>query len=254
MRDRIMKKLDEIEKTEGIRILLAVESGSRAWGFASTDSDYDVRFIYIRPRDFYLKLESTRDVIEIPIEGAFDINGWDLNKTLRLAYKSNPTLFEWSSSPVVYRDLNFCHRFRPILESYFSPRNGINHYLHMAKGTFYSYLREALVPVKKYFYALRPILACFWILERGTPPPMSFRDLAEGQLERGMMPLVKKLLEIKVNAPEVKRIPRIDRLNEYIEKHLAEIEEKLGAIPEGGRADWAVLNNFFLSEVENQWS
>ena len=96
MRDRIMKKLDEIEKTEGIRILLAVESGSRAWGFASTDSDYDVRFIYIRPRDFYLKLESTRDVIEIPIEGAFDINGWDLNKTLRLAYKSNPTLFEWS--------------------------------------------------------------------------------------------------------------------------------------------------------------
>lgn len=83
---------------------------------------------------------------------------------------------------------------------------------------------------------------------------MSFRDLAEGQLERGMMPLVKKLLEIKVNAPEVKRIPRIDMLNEYIEKHLAEIEEKLGAIPEGGRADWAVLDNFFLSEVENQWS
>ena len=149
--------------------MLAVESGSRAWGFASTDSDYDVRFIYIRPRDFYLKLESTRDVIEIPIEGAFDINGWDLNKTLRLAYKSNPTLFEWSSSPVVYRDLNFCHRFRPILEVAFrrewdQPLSsyGQGHFLFLFKGSIGS--------CKKVFLCASPHFGLLLDFRKGNAP------------------------------------------------------------------------------------
>ena len=82
MRETILSKLNEIENRENVKILLAVESGSRAWGFASPDSDYDVRFIYVRPREDYLRLEKTRDVIELPIEGELDINGWDLDKTL----------------------------------------------------------------------------------------------------------------------------------------------------------------------------
>lgn len=102
MRDLIIQKLKEIEQNENIRILHAVESGSRAWGFPSPDSDYDVRFIYIRSPEFYLKLEKTRDVIELPINDMLDINGWDLNKALRLLHSSNPTLFEWMSSPVIY--------------------------------------------------------------------------------------------------------------------------------------------------------
>ena len=107
MRKTILNKLADIEKTENVRILLAVESGSRAWGFASPDSDYDVRFIYIRHKDDYLRLEKHRDVIELPIEGELDINGWDLDKTLRLLRASNPTLFEWVSSPIVYRETAF---------------------------------------------------------------------------------------------------------------------------------------------------
>ena len=108
MRDLIIQKLKEIEKTENIRILHAVESGSRAWGFPSSDSDYDVRFIYVRPPEFYLKLEKTRDVIELPINDMLDINGWDLKKTLQLLHSSNPTLFEWMSSPIVYRQTEYC--------------------------------------------------------------------------------------------------------------------------------------------------
>lgn len=97
MKQLIIEKLHEIEKEENVKILLAVESGSRAWGFASPDSDYDVRFIYIRSQEDYLRLDSMRDVIERPINELLDINGWDLQKALRLMYKSNPTLFEWRS-------------------------------------------------------------------------------------------------------------------------------------------------------------
>lgn len=94
MQRLIVDKLHEIEAEEGVRILLAVESGSRAWGFASPDSDYDVRFLYVRRAEDYLRLDAVRDVIERPIDDELDINGWDLQKALRLLYKSNPTLFE----------------------------------------------------------------------------------------------------------------------------------------------------------------
>ncbi len=103
MRKKIKEQLRRIEDAENIKILLAVESGSRAWGFASPDSDYDVRFVYIRSLEDYLRLDATRDVIELPIDDVLDINGWDLQKTLRLLHKSNPTLFEWFSSPIVYK-------------------------------------------------------------------------------------------------------------------------------------------------------
>ena len=107
MRKKIQTQLRRIEEEESIKILLAVESGSRAWGFASPDSDYDVRFIYIRRMEDYLKLEKVRDVIELPMDDVLDMNGWDLQKTLRLLYKSNPTLFEWFSSPIVYQETEF---------------------------------------------------------------------------------------------------------------------------------------------------
>ena len=103
IQDRIHKELSTIEKRENLTILLAVESGSRAWGFPSPDSDYDVRFFYIRPREYYLSLEKRRDVVELPFDDVLDISGWDFDKTLRLLRSSNPTLFEWVSSPIIYR-------------------------------------------------------------------------------------------------------------------------------------------------------
>ena len=101
MRKTILEKLETIEKIENVRIIHCVESGSRAWGFDSPDSDYDVRFVYVRPRDFYLRLDKTRDVIEWQLDDTLDINGWDVAKTLGLLHKSNPTVFEWNASPIV---------------------------------------------------------------------------------------------------------------------------------------------------------
>ncbi len=172
MKELIQEKLHEIEQREECRILLAVESGSRAWGFASPDSDYDVRFIYVRPEKAYLRLDRARDVIEVPINDELDINGWDIDKTLRLLHKSNPTVFEWFSSPIIYQTSAFADQFRPIMQKYFSSKAGLWHYLHMAEGNYRDYLRGEMVRAKKYFYVLRPILACKWILEKGTPPPI----------------------------------------------------------------------------------
>lgn len=246
MRELILNKLAEIEEKEDIRILHAVESGSRAWGFPSPDSDYDVRFIYIRKPEDYLRLEKTRDVIELPINDMLDINGWDLNKTLRLLYSSNPTLFEWMSSPVVYRQTDFLERLEPILDSYFSCKSGLHHYLSMAEGNYRDYLKGDMVRAKKYFYVLRPILACKWILEKKTKPPMLFRELMESQLEEDLKPVVEKLLDLKMNAPEIRQIPRVEQLNEYLDRTIQAVKDDISRLEGGKSPDWEPLNKLFL--------
>lgn len=250
MRELIIEKLAEIERTENITILHAVESGSRAWGFPSPDSDYDVRFIYVRNPEFYLKLEKTRDVIELPINDMLDINGWDLDKTLRLPHSSNPTLFEWMSSPVVYKQTDFIHQLQPIMDNYFSCKSGLYHYLSMAEGNYRDYLKGDMVKAKKYFYVLRPILACRWILHKHTKPPMLFRDLMESELDNSLKPAVERLLDLKMNAPEVKEIPRVDEINHYLDTSIEAIKAEIAAFPAEHRPDWSPLNGLFLTTVK----
>ena len=246
----IKEKLREIEIKENIRILLAVESGSRAWGFASPDSDYDVRFIYVRQKEDYLKLEAVRDVIELPIDDMLDINGWDLQKTLRLLYKSNPTLFEWFSSPIIYTETEFADQFRTIMADYFSSKRSLYHYISMAEGNYREYLKKDMVRAKKYFYVLRPILAFRWILEKGTPPPMLFSELMDAQLPKKLHDDVNRLLELKMNSPEIREIPRVDKINEYLDSSIEEIKSILQAMEETKSPDWRELNDLFLRELE----
>ena len=249
MLSTITAKLREVETTENVRILLAVESGSRAWGFASPDSDYDVRFIYVRPRDEYLRLDPPRDVIELPINDLLDINGWDLYKTLQLLHKSNPTLFEWFSSPIVYLETDFAGHFRQIMNTYFSSKRGLYHYLSMAENNYREYLRGDMVKAKKYFYVLRPILACRWILEKRTPPPMLFSRLADSQLDPALRPEVDRLLDLKMNSPEIKEIPRVSPINDYLDKSILEIRSRISKLPEEPTPRWDELNTLFLSTV-----
>lgn len=246
----IKEKLHEIEQRENCHILLAVESGSRAWGFASPDSDYDVRFIYVRPQESYLKLNRVRDVIELPINDVLDINGWDVDKTLRLLHKSNPTVFEWFSSPIVYQNTDFAEAFKPVMRRYFSSKSSLWHYLQMAEGNYREYLRGDMVKAKKYFYVLRPILACRWILEKGTPPPMLFSELAASQLPDYLEETVAKLLDLKMNLPEVKMIPRIDILNEYLDRSIEEVRALILQYPKETIQDWDELNKLFLTALE----
>ena len=252
MRDVILRKLAEIEAREGVTILHAVESGSRAWGFPSPDSDYDVRFFYMRPRDFYLRLDSPRDVIEVPVDSVLDINGWDLDKTFRLLHRGNPTLFEWSQSPVVYRTTELFQSFQPIIQAHFVAKSGLWHYLSMAKKNYRGYLRGETVRVKKYFYVLRPLLACRWILDRGTPPPMAFSALAEAELEPELREAVAALLSMKMTTPELGMAPRIDTLNAFIETNLPLLQAQVEALPAEKPKDWDMLNRLFLSALASQ--
>ncbi len=249
MKELIEEKLREIERTENVRILHAVESGSRAWGFASRDSDYDVRFIYVRPWEHYMKLDGTRDVIELPINEELDINGWDLKKTLQLLYKTNPALMDWLASPIVYRQTDFAERLRPLMLRYFSPQKGVLHYLRMAERNTRVYLSDDTVRAKKYFYVLRPVLACRWILERKTPPPMLFSELVASQLDAEMKSLVEELLELKMNSPEVREIPRIDALNLYLERSMADIRAVVSQAAPSESLGWEPLNELFRSIV-----
>ena len=249
MKNVIEEKLREIEQREDVRILLAVESGSRAWGFSSPDSDYDVRFIYVRRMEDYLRLDRMRDVIELPVDDVLDINGWDLDKTLRLLYRSNPGLFEWFSSPVVYRETEFSASFRSVMNRYFSAKKSLYHYLSMAYNNSREYLKDDTVRAKKYFYVLRPVLACRWILEKNSPPPVLFSELMEAELDGSLALVVDSLLELKKKQPEVKMIPKIDVLNEYLETEIREVEAAISLLPDDIPHSWNELNSLFRKEI-----
>lgn len=250
MKDTIRKRLYEIEQQQNIRILHAVESGSRAWGFASPNSDYDVRFIYAHSPEYYLKLEKTRDVIELPINDVLDINGWDLDKALQLLHKSNPTLFEWFASPIIYRKTDFADRFAPILTEYFNPQTSIHHYLGTAKSNYMAYIRNRRsVNAKKYFYILRPLLACKWIMDKQCPPPMLFSNLKDEYADKSIITDIDYLLDLKIHSQEKQIILAIQNINDYISDTMDEIKTYLNGLPKNEPKSWDTLNEFFLSEI-----
>lgn len=249
MQELIKQKLQEIEQTKQVKILYAAESGSRAWGFASPDSDYDVSFLYLRRAEDYLKIDRPRDVIEWQLDETLDTNGWDMQKALRLLRKSNPTLFEWANSPLVYQNSPHWESLLPLINRCFSSKRGMHHYLSMAAGNCREYLKGEQVRIKKYLYVLRPILACKWILAHGTPPPMRFGELVEELLEASLKPMVAGLLEQKMRCPECELIPRIDVLNDYIAENLSELSQGVQSLPEPSVDMTSELDRIFFKLV-----
>ncbi len=246
MRTIIEQKLKEIEQKENVVILYAVESGSRAWGFASTNSDYDVRFIYIRNPEHYWKLEKTKDVIEWQLDETLDINGWDLQKALRLLHRSNATLFEWLSSPIVYRTCDIWEEIRPQMMQCFLAKTGQYQYLHTAQKQYDRYLTGESVKLKKYFYVLRPLLAVKWIQKYQTPPPMLFETLVEDVLEQDLKPIVTDLLEQKRTVTEKGETLPNAILQTYLEKNLQKCKEDIVFKETKKKQSYAVLNDMFL--------
>jgi uncharacterized protein len=219
VRREIETRLDRIEAEHGVRLLLAVESGSRAWGFPSPDSDYDVRFLYVRPRDWYLSLAPGRDVIETPIEDEIDLNGWDVRKALGLLLKSNAVVSEWMLSPIRYRtDDPFVARLADLADALLDPQAIAYHYARSGTLAAERWLDgEGEVPVKKYFYALRPALAVRAI--RRNPdarPPMNLQALvAAADLPASLVEQIEALVEAKARTNERAngtRLPEIDAL------------------------------------------
>ncbi|SRR6266568_349094 len=222
MQKEILENLIQIEQEHNVRILYAVESGSRAWGFASMDSDYDVRFIYLHPVEWYLSIRKRRDVIECPISGDLDISGWDLPKALGLFSKSNPPLLEWLGSPQVYLDrFGLAERLRELMSVYYSPKRCMLHYLHMARGNFREYLKGEAVRIKKYFYVLRPVLACLWIEKYNIMPPTEFSELyKDAGLSLSLSSEIDRLLARKMAGDELDLEPKIEVINSFLEQQI----------------------------------
>ncbi|WP_397385225.1 nucleotidyltransferase domain-containing protein [Prosthecobacter sp.] len=243
---RVRNALNRLETEQDVRVLYACESGSRAWGFASQDSDYDVRFLYVHRREWYLSIESRRDVIEEPLCDELDVSGWELRKALRLLRKSNPPLLEWMKSPMVYhRDPDFTREFEELAGMFYSPRRCFAHYLHMASGNWKSYLEgREQVSLKKYLYVLRPLLACRWIERSLGQVPMLFQELVDAVLdEREVRLALEALLVRKRAGDELSKSAPDAVLSRFI---VAELQ-RLKALndPEDAMGDLDELDIFF---------
>lgn len=242
----VRMKIKEIEEKENIRVLHVIESGSRAWGFASPDSDYDVRFIYVRDKDFYLSLRETKDFIDWELNEILDINGWDIKKALQHFHKSNATLFEWSNSPVVYYTTDeWKNLYDEVASKCFACKSAMYHYFGTANKNFHEYLMADMVKYKKYFYVLRPILACKWIEEKKCPPPVLFDELVDAVLEDEMKPIISDLLAKKMQMSEADKAPKIEKVNQYIEDKLVYYKDLLEQMIDDRKTEWEPLEKVF---------
>lgn len=251
----VRKRLDEVRAT-GVRILFAIESGSRAWGFPSPDSDYDCRFVYIRPIDDHLKLNPDRDVIEFPVIGDIDINGWDLRKALLLALKGNAAIVEWVDSPHVYEEIpGFRQRLSALLEQIVEPRLVARHYLGLLRRHDHIFTDDT-VKLKKLFYALRPALSLHYMEERdfSVLPPMSL----PATLEKVRLPTeLSQLIAVMIEEKRLTREMGTGKPPEQISRFLADARDRYGAIVDqlgpttapGDSEIHSAAQRFYIDEV-----
>jgi len=257
----IQQRLNSAEVEHDVKIIYACESGSRAWGFASPDSDYDVRFIYVHNSDWYLSfdVERRRDVIEYPIVDDIDIGGWDLKKALYLFTRTNGALLEWINSPIVYRELGHCaerlRKFAPEAHNNLALRY---HYSHMARGNAGDHLSKDQVKLKKYFYILRPLLAIRYIEEGLGLPPVRFQMLVDAVAPTEIKSTIADLITLKKVTPELGAGDAIAELNEFI---FSELEKHEGVLTGQGRPDLHdsqsvldELNSIFRQAVNEAFS
>jgi predicted nucleotidyltransferase len=255
----IVTQLQHIETRERVRIFYACESGSRAWGFPSADSDYDVRFLYAHPPAWYLSIQTRRDVLEFPVEGSLDINGWDIRKALQLLHRSNPPLLEWLGSPIVYVDeCSVAARMREFAARHFSPVSCAHHYLHMARSNYRAIAGKEDVSAKQYLYVLRPILAIEWLGRGFGLAPTEFGALVDRIVESPLLrEEIERLVEAKRRGAEGDRSGRVAALDEFLSSEL----DKHGVSPFGnessmraqGRAPIDELDELFRAVLQDVW-
>lgn len=257
MIEDIKKELARLESEHDIRILLAVESGSRAWGFASTDSDWDVRYIYAHRQGWYLRIDQYKDSQDEILPNDIDLAGWELRKALRLFRKSNPPMLEWLQSPIVYLEqFSTASRLRELSEKYFNPRSCMYHYLSMAKGNFNEFLKDRdLVKIKKYFYVLRPVLACDWIENENRFPPMEFERLVESQVkDTEVRNAIDSLLVRKMAGEELREEKRIEILNDMLAEKIKYFSELVGEVDTVDKPQTEVLDGLFRGTLKEVWN
>ncbi|WGM41017.1 nucleotidyltransferase domain-containing protein [Caulobacter sp. NIBR1757] len=256
-RREIEARLARVCAEEGARPLLAVESGSRAWGFHSPDSDYDCRFLYLRPVDDYLALRPVRDVIERPIIDEIDLGGWDIGKALRLMARGNAIVAEWMSSPIVYAEApGFRETFQPLVNDWRALHGDVAHYFGLARRQWAGFIENRdEVKLKKYFYVIRPAVALHWLRVREDAPPMNLPALLEGvSLPAETASALAELRRAKQAAGEGVGVgPRIAALDGYIGEQMDWGRAARSTLPRAEtEALWARSQAWFTALVRSQ--
>jgi uncharacterized protein len=258
LKNKILNELRGLEEKYEIKIIFAVESGSRAWGCPSEDSDYDVRFIYIHRKDWYLSIDQKRDVIELTINEKLDIFGWELRKTLQLFRKSNPPLMEWLHAGIVYyQAFSLVEKMKTIEKKVFRPQPALYHYVKMAKNNFLRITEKDQVNIKQYINVLRPILACKWIETQRTFPPNEIHQimdklLQEGQLKQEILNLVERKMSGDTEVP----LSNVKAIKNFMEEEIKRILEIASKFKRPQEDITPMLDQLFrdvLEEVWEQW-
>lgn len=251
----IRNELTKLEKEKNIKILYAVESGSRAWGFASKNSDWDVRFLYVHNYDWYLSINEKKDNIEIILPNDIDLSGWELKKALLLFKKSNPPLLEWLRSPIVYKDeFSVSRQLRDAVKIYFNPKSCLYHYLHMAEGNYDAYFKEDVVKLKKYFYVLRPLLACLWIERTNQMAPMEFDFLLDKEISNfDLKNEIICLLAKKKNGEELSIGKRISIIDDFIIQKLDYFKNFVNDFNFNNSPNTDFLSGIFRNVLKEVW-
>jgi uncharacterized protein len=245
--ENIASLLTELETKKNIKILFACETGSRAWGFPSPDSDYDIRFIYMHERDWYLSLNNKKDTIEY-MNGDLDITGWDLKKCLLLLKKSNAPLIERFMSPIEYYTHNsFKDNFRTLIDLHYSPTAVFYHHYSLAAKFWESIILDTELKLKSFFYLTRSLLCCNWVIKNKSVLPMHMEGLMEltGSEHREQL---RELIKLKATVGEKYLHPKDNALTEPIRQlwqFVNNNKENLG-VTDG---NFSLLNNFFLTTV-----
>lgn len=251
MEEKIKKYISDLEKEKGIKVLLACETGSRAWGFPSPDSDYDVRIIYKHNKDWYLSLIEEKDTIEVFYENnEIDISGWDLKKSLRLIWKSNAALIERIQSPIVYKkEDEFLAGINTIAQKTYSRIGTIHHYLSMAKKKLSEVEEFPEYKLKKFFYALRASVACLWILEKEIMPPIEFRIMLNGlNIDEKLLSRIDELIELKSTISESYMHNGEKDLIFFMKKCIAIADANSKSLP-ASKGQMSELNEFFRNTL-----
>ena len=250
MQNIIKERLLKIEKDKNIKILYACESGSRAWGFPSPDSDYDVRFFYVKPKDEYLSVTEGKDQYDFPINDLLDINGWDIRKALRLMLKSNASTMEWLQSPIIYSEENgFREELLKLAQQYFIPRATAHHYLGISKNLLEQGIVGDEFKIKKYFYVLRSLLSAKWIIEKNEIAPMEFHFLMQQvQEDTDLVDAVNVLLKKKKVAMEGATTSVQPIIHNFVQKEFAQCEENVQNVARRSN-DKSELDVFFRKTI-----
>ena len=248
MRKKIIAAIKNIELEHKCTVLFACESGSRAWGFASPDSDYDIRFIYANSLEWYLKIEEKTDTINKMLPEDLDLCGWDLQKALKLFAKCNLCLNEWLLSPCIYyKNEIFHNELQILIPEYFNSKKAMYHYLGTANKMVVSHLQTSSVNIKKLFYVLRPLLACIWIMNKKTMPPTAFNELfSQHDFSHEIQDFIKLLLVEKSVSSEKHKILLPKKISVWINEQILKLTMFANTITSTNDIEWAPLNTIML--------